>query len=119
MRSTSARLTGFPFPVGGSTIWRIGRHSSTPTVYATGLTNVTDLAFKGRQAYAVQIATKGLLTEGLPMGSLVKVNRGSTSPTVVVGDLPAPYGVAIRSGKAYVTTCAVCPGGGSVMSFRL
>lgn len=114
-----SQLTGFPFPVGGATIWRIGRHSSTPTVYASGLTNVTDLAFRGNQLYAVQIATTGLLTEGLPMGSLVKVNRGSTSPKVVAGNLPAPYGLAIRSGKAYVTTCSVCAGGGSVMSFRL
>ena len=114
-----SQLTGFPFPKGGSTIWRIGRHSSTPTVYATGLTNVTDLAFKGHQLYAVQLATNGLLTPGLPMGSLVKVPRGSMSPTVVAGNLQAPYGLAIRSGKAYVTTCAVCPAGGSVMTFRL
>ena len=31
------------------------------TVYASGLTNVTDLAFHGRTLYAVQISTEGLL----------------------------------------------------------
>lgn len=116
-----SQLTGFPFPQGEAKIWRVVP-GSAPTVYASGLTNVTDLAFDGNQLYAVQFATNGLLAtppEELPMGSLVKVNPGSTSPTVVADDLPAPYGVAIRSGKAYVTTCAVCAGGGSVMSFRL
>lgn len=113
-----SQLTGFPFPEGGSTIWRV-RPGSAPTVYASGLTNVTDLAFNGKQLYAVQIASHGLLTPGLPMGSLVKVKAGSTSPTVVMDNLPAPYGVAMRHGKAYVTLCAVCAGGGSVQAFPL
>jgi len=39
-----SRLTGFPFPVGGASIWRI-EQGGTPEVYATGLTNVMDLAF--------------------------------------------------------------------------
>ncbi|MEO6019532.1 MAG: ScyD/ScyE family protein [Knoellia sp.] len=111
-----SQLTGFPFPAGGSTIWRI-KDGSAPTAYATGLTNVTDLAFKGKQLYAVQIAANGLLKG--PIGSLVKVNAGSTSPTTVVGGLFAPYGVAIHHGTAYVTTCAVCAGGGTVQAFRL
>lgn len=111
-----SQLTGFPFPVGGSTIWRI-KNGSAPTVYATGLTNVTDLAFKGKQLYAVQIAADGLLNG--PIGSLVKVDAGSTSPTTVAGGLFAPYGVAIRGGSAYVTVCAVCGGGGSVQAFPL
>jgi len=113
-----SQLTGFPFPEGASTIWRV-KPGSAPTVYASGLTNVTDLAFRGNQLYAVQIASHGLLTPGLPMGSLVKVRAGSTAPTVVAGNLPAPYGVAIHSGKAYVTLCAVCAGGGSVQAFPL
>ena len=51
-----SQLTGFPFPEGGSTIWRV-RPGPAPTVYASGLTNVTDLAFNGKQPYAVQIAS--------------------------------------------------------------
>lgn len=111
-----SQLTGFPFPVGGSTIWRVVP-GSAPTPYATGLTNVTDLAFNGDQLYAVQIAAGGLLAG--PIGSLVKVDAGSTSPTTVAGGLFAPYGLAIRDGRAYVTTCAVCVGGGEVHAFPL
>lgn len=111
-----SQLTGFPFPEGGSTIWRIVP-GSAPTAYATGLTNVTDLAFDGNQLYAVQIAAEGLLNG--PIGSLVEVDAGSTAPTTVAGSLFAPYGVAIRGGTAYVTTCAVCPGGGTVTAFTL
>lgn len=112
-----SQLTGYPFPRGGSTIWRVVP-GSAPTVYATGLTNVTDLAFNGNQLYAVQIASQGLLAQG-PIGSLVKVDAGSTSPTPVVEQMFAPYGIAIRDGKAYVSVCAVCPGGGAVMAFSL
>ena len=55
-----SQLTGFPFPVGGASIWRIVP-GHAPTKYATGLTNVTDLAF-GRDGslYAVQITDQGL-----------------------------------------------------------
>ena len=66
-----SQLTGFPFTKGSASIWRIGS-SGEPKVYASGLTNVTDLAFHGRTLYAVQIATDGLL--GL-QGVLVKVPR--------------------------------------------
>jgi hypothetical protein len=34
-------------------------------------------------------------------------------------NLPAPYGVAVHNGSAYVTTCAVCKGGGQVVRFHL
>lgn len=115
-----SQLTGFPFPTGGSSIWRFVR-GEEPTVYATGLTNVTDLAWHKGSLYAVQLSATGLLTEpegALPTGSLVKVAPGAT-PTPVAEGLPAPYGVALRGDKAYVTTCAVCPDGGSVVSIDL
>ena len=56
-----SELTGFPFPKGGASIYRIGRNGAL-SVYASGLTNVTDLAWRGRTLYAVQISTNGLLT---------------------------------------------------------
>ena len=49
------------------------------------------------------------------MGSLVRVDPGA-APTPVATGMPAPYGVAFRGHTAYVTTCAVCAGGGSVVS---
>lgn len=114
-----SELTGFPFPAGGSVIWRVVP-GQAPTQYATGLTNVTDLAWYRGRLYAVQLADSGLLTaQGLPTGSLVRVQRGGSSHTTVVGGLTAPYGVAFAgSGKrsyAYLTTCAMCAGQGQVI----
>lgn len=114
-----SELTGFPFPAGGSRIYRVVP-GMAPTVYASGLTNVTDLAWHGHSLYAVQLAgNAGLLAaEGLPMGSLERINPDG-SHTTVAGDLPAPYGVAITRGTAYVTTCSVCAGGGEVVRIPL
>ncbi len=53
-----SQLTGFPFPKGAANIYRIDPRNGRKTVYASGLTNVTDLAFRGRTLYAVQLATK-------------------------------------------------------------
>ena len=88
-----------------------------PTVWASGLTNVTDLTWSKGRLYAVQLADDGLLAtpEGqLPTGSLVRVPQGSTSPRTVASGLAAPYGVAVRGSSAYVTTCSVCADGGTV-----
>ncbi len=113
-----SQLTGFPFPVGAANIYRVvpGRK---PTVYASGLTNVTDLAWSHGRLYAVQIADGGLAAAGdsLPVGSLVRIVKGAAR--TVAGGLPAPYGVAIKEHSAYVTTCAVCPDGGSVVRVPL
>ena len=56
-----SQLVGFPFEPGASTIWRVPR-GGDPEPYATGLTNVTSLAFaKDGTLYAVEIAANGLL----------------------------------------------------------
>lgn len=115
-----SQLTGFPFGQGAASIFRVD-HRGNVTTYATGLTNVTDLAFNGRDLYAVQISTTGLQT-GSVQGSVVKVKRNGTAPTdhtVVAGDLFAPYGIAIRNNRAYVTTGAVAPGAGQVIKIQL
>ena len=114
-----SELTGFPFPAGGARIWRVVP-GQTPRVYATGLTNVTDLAWAGNRLYAVQIADGGLLSvpEGeLPMGSLVEVRR--SGPRTVAANLTAPYGVAVKGANTYVTTCGMCAGMGAVVRIPL
>lgn len=117
-----SQLTGFPFPVGGSAVYRIPRGGGAPQVWATGLTNVTDLTWYRGRLYAVQLSDTGLLSvpEGEPAtGSLVQVPKGSTAPVVLTSGLSAPYGVAVRRGAAYVTTCAVCAGSGEVVRVSL
>lgn len=113
-----SELTGAPFPVGGAKILRVVP-GHEPTVYASGLTNVTDIAF-GRDGslYAVEIAANGI-PNGLT-GDLVRIPRGGGAHhDVVVDDLVAPYGVALHGGHAYVTTGSVLPGGGTVIRVDL
>jgi len=113
-----SQLTGFPFTPGVANIWRV-MPGSAPTVYASGLTNVTDLAFaRDGSLYAVEIASEGLLNG--PIGSLVKIapGGGSTHETVA-GGLFAPYGVALTKNAAYVTTGAVTVGGGQLVKIAL
>lgn len=113
-----SELTGFPFPQGVARIYRLVP-GHRPTVWATGLTNVTDLAWYRGSLYAVQLANHGLLAySGVPTGSLARVPRGSVHHTVA-GHLAAPYGVALRRGAAYVTTCSVCKGAGEVLRIPL
>ena len=115
-----SQLTGFPFPKGAANIYRIDPRSGEKTVYASGLTNVTDLAFRGRSLYAVQLSTEGLLNG--PIGSVVTVKPGATAPAdhpVVVSGLPSPYGIAIRGDQAYVTTHSTEKDAGEVIRIRL
>ena len=112
-----SQLVGFPFEKGSSTIWRVVR-GHAPEPYATGLTNVTSLAFaKDGSLYAVELASNGLLAG--PVGSLVKVNPGSASHETVAGDLSAPYGLAIRGHSAYVTTGSLAAATGQVIKIDL
>ena len=111
------QLVGFPFEKGASTIWRVVP-GQQPQAWATGLTNVTSLAFASDgQLYAVELASNGLL-QG-PIGSLVKVRAHSDTHQVVAGGLFAPYGVAIRGHDAYVTPGAGVAGGGLAVRIHL
>ncbi|MDC5699175.1 ScyD/ScyE family protein [Intrasporangium calvum] len=108
-----SQLVGFPFEPGSSTIWRVVP-GQAPTAWATGLTNVTSLAFAADGTlYAVEIASNGLFAG--PFGSLVQVHPGSSTHHAVASGLFAPYGVAIRGEYAYVTTGSVAAGGGQVL----
>lgn len=87
-------------------------------MYASRLTNLTDLAFApDGSLYTVEIATDGLLAG--PIGSLVKVTPGASAHETVAGGLFAPYGVALDGAAANVTTCAVCVGSGEVIRVPL
>ena len=115
-----SELTGFPFIPGAARIWRVVP-GQTPTVWASGLTNVTSLAFAGKRLYAVQIADKGLTDMGGPIGSLRRVFpdvSGKASRPIAEG-IFAPYGVAIHRGSAYVSTGAVASAGGTVIKVPL
>ncbi len=113
-----AELTGFPFPAGQARIYRVAP-GQPPTVFATGLTNVVDLAFGPRgRLYALELSHKGLLT-GDMTGALVGVDRRGRHQVVASTGLTAPGGVAIRGRDAYVTNNGTAPGSGTVVRIRL
>lgn len=118
-----SRLTGFPFPVGGS---RIVEMDGAGIVHAiTGFTNVVDLTFgPDGYLYVVEISTSGLAT-GQMDGDVWRVAPGASdrSEGVKVADVQAPGGAAFgRDGNLYVTAGAVVPtsaGGGVVLQFNM
>jgi hypothetical protein len=115
-----SELLGFPFPVGESRIWRVVP-GQQPTVYATGLSNVTSLAWQHQTLYAVQITDGSFLEAGEagPIGSVRQVVPGSETHPAVVEGLFAPYGIAIHGKTAYVSTGAILAGGGEVIAVAL
>ena len=127
-----AQLTGFPFPPGDSTIYRIDARTGSTTPYASGFTNVIDLAFDDDgDLYVLEIDHDGLLGEG-NLGALYEVNgevgarrlvRGDTE-TLVVDDpeLSTPGGIAVSSrneDRVFVTTNATSVGEGRVVRISL
>ncbi len=108
------QLTGFPFPVGGSTVWRIG--ASGPAPFRTGFTNVVDITFGADGSlYVVEIDSSSLRLPPEMIGSLIRVAPDGTR-TTIADNLFSPGGVALGpDGAPYVTVCSVCPGGGQVL----
>lgn len=118
------QLTGFPFPPGGASVFRVVP-GEVPAVYASGFTNVIDVAFASDGTlYVLEIAHDGLLSAdpaaGPPQGGLWKVPAGGGTPELIVSDgLVMPGGMAVaEDGTVYVSTCAVCVGGGSLVSLQ-
>ena len=114
------QLTGFPFPVGGANVYRVPARGGTPTVYASGFTNIIDIAF-GRDGslYVLQITKNGLLAAfGANdwTGALIKVRRNGTRVELAEGALTAPGGIAIGpDGALYVTNNSIYPAIGEVL----
>jgi hypothetical protein len=108
-------LTGYPFPVGGASVMRIGA-GGTFSVFADGFTNVMDIAFgPDGTLYVLEIAHHGLLTPD-GVGGLWSVPPGGGEPTLITDQLLWPGGVAVDpDGVVYVTQCTVCPDEGTVV----
>jgi hypothetical protein len=113
-----SQLTGFPFPVGAANVYRVER-GSAPEVYASGLTNVTDLAFdRHGNLYVVEFAANGL-GSGDPSGALLKIRPDGSRETVLTEGLVNPYGIAIdRRGDIYVSNHGGEAGAGEVLRLK-
>jgi hypothetical protein len=115
-----SQLTGFPFPPGAANVYRLDPRTGAVTVFASGFTNIMDLAF-GRNGtlYVLEIDHDGLLG-GSTDGGLFAVSRGGTKRQIVLapGTLTMPGGIAVGKDGLYVTNNAGSPGGGEVLRIR-
>jgi hypothetical protein len=112
------QLTGFPFPVGGANVYRIVP-GKAPQVFASGFTNIIDIAFDTRGTlYVLEIFQNGLLS-GDPTGALIRVDRRGRQHVIMSTGLITPGGLALRHGAAYVSNCGTCAGAGEVLRIPL
>jgi hypothetical protein len=111
------QLTGFPFPLGGANVYRVG--VSGPEVYAAGFTNIIDLAFDSRgRLYVLEIFHNSLLS-GDPTGALIRVDLDGSREVLMSTGLITPGGLALRKGFAYISNCGTCASGGEVLRIPL
>ena len=90
-----------------------------PQVFASGFTNIIDIAFDERGTlYVLEIFQNGLLS-GDPTGALIRVDQGGGQHVVMSTGLITPGGLALRDGAAYVSNCGTCAGVGEVLRIPL
>ena len=109
------QLTGFPFPVGGANVYRLAP-GEQPTVFASGFTNIIDLAFGADGSlYVLEIAANSLLSSD-PTGALIRVAADGVRTTIASAGLVAPGGLAVGpEGALYVSNFSIFPGMGQVV----
>jgi sugar lactone lactonase YvrE len=96
------QLTGFPFPEGAANVWRVAP-GQQPRVFASGFTQITDIAFDARgRLYVLEIATGSMLGPPTP-GALIQVRRDGRRRELEAGSLQNPTGLTIANGAAYVS----------------
>lgn len=112
------QLTGFPFPSGGASVYRVGANGEFE-VYASGFTNIIDIDFDQQgNLYVLEIAKDGLLAAqaGPPTGRLVRVASGTKAQTVIASNgLVAPAGVLVGADAIYISNYGVFPGQGQIV----
>ena len=112
-----ATLTGFPFPSGGARVLRLqdgngdgdALDPGETTVYASGFTTATDVAFEADGAMLVTeysgnmnaLTQVGYKESSLFPGRLVRWRDGAI--TVVASGLVSPTAVAVVDGRIYVS----------------
>ena len=109
------QLTGFPFPAGAANVYGIRPDGST-FVYASGFTNIVDMAWgRNGSLYVLEISAAGL-TSGDTTGALIRVDPNGDRTTVASTGLESPTSVAIgRDGSVYVSNHGTSAGGGTVV----
>jgi hypothetical protein len=112
-----SQLTGVPFPVHGANIYKVDPKTGAVSIFASGFTNLMDLAFgKDGTLYALEIDHDSLLG-GTNEGGLhaVDASGNATQIELPAGSLPMPGGITFRKKALYVTVNSGSPGEGAVV----
>ncbi len=79
-------LTGFPFPIGGATVYGVNTTTGVLTPFATGFTTITGMAFgPNGDLYVLDLTTNGLA--GPPSDSRLFDFNPTTNTTTLLADL--------------------------------
>jgi hypothetical protein len=103
-------LTGRPFKPGAARVWRVVP-GKKPTVYAAGFTNISDLAFVGKNLLVLEVAARGLWDPPWT-GALIRLAPDRTRTVIASGGLVAPTGLAVGRGSIFISNYGFYPGSG-------
>jgi hypothetical protein len=128
-------LTGFPFPTGGASVWRVPPWGGDPELCASGFTTIVDVAFDPFGSLYVLEISAGLRIPPVgpppPLkapGRLMRLDNCGAPPITVYDNadpakgvvLEYPGGVVIGlDGAAYVTNRTVESGTGEVVRISM
>jgi hypothetical protein len=103
-------LTGWPYRIGSARVWRIAP-GQKPEVFARGFTNISDLAFDGKDLLVLEIASKGIQNPA-STGELIRLSAGGKRTVLASTGLNFPTGVAVGKRWIYISNFGTYPGTG-------
>jgi hypothetical protein len=106
-------LTGVPFKVGAARVWRV-EPGSAPTVYASGFTNISSIAFdRSGRLLVLEIDRLGL-DDTSGSGELIRVGPGDGRTVLLSRGLVSPTGVGVGpDGSIYISDYGSSPSTGA------
>jgi hypothetical protein len=102
-------LTGWPYRVGTARVWRYS--GGKLTLFAKGFTNISDLAFAGKNLLVLEIAEQSLLDQ-TSTGALIGVAPNGSKKVLLTKGLYDPTGIAVGNGSIYISNYGIFPGTG-------
>jgi hypothetical protein len=109
-------LVGAPSPAGSAVVYRVVP-GSAPTVFATGFSAITDLAFdRSGRLIVLEYNVNGLLDQTGASGAVIRVASDGTRTTLASTGLIEPTGLAVGTdGSIYVSNNGDVAGQGSII----
>lgn len=109
------QLAGFPFTPGASQVYLV-EPDGTTSVFATGFTQISALAFGGDGSlFVLELDANGLLNPG-STGALIRIGTNGVRETIFSDGLVNPTGLAVGAdGALYVSNFGTSAGSGEVL----